>query len=525
MKKLMYILLIILIVTGIILFFKGRQPANQSLDEKKVNPVQKPVVLLMVDSLMEKPLLQVINEGRAPALQFLMEKGHLYPDVVSSYPTMSVSIDSTLLTGVYPEHHRVPGLVWFDEKNKELINYGSAREEILKLGYKNVIENSLFHLNHTHLSREVKTIHEELALQGFQSSTINALIYRGPEKTTITFPEALSNVDVLPEGYDIETPELFSYGAFAQFSPVNKNNNQIWEAYGFNDKFSTQELKYLMENNKLPAFTLAYFSDLDKEVHKSGAEKHLNAIEKVDIQLQELLNTYESWEEAIKDKVWIVMGDSGQADVHEAKEEGLINLHEIFHSFTIHRIAEPIKDEDQLVLALNERMAFIHRLDSTIQIEELVGKLQQDERIGFIAWKNNEGQNVVAGNNEERLVFQPNGPTIDPYEKSWTVEGNLALLDISVNDNTITYGNYPDALARLHSSLRSHQGNYLVVDAKPGYEFVAEGTPTHPGGGSHGSLHKQDAMVPMIVTGTDTKPLHMRMVDLKQWILQIINSK
>ena len=35
----------------------------------------------------------------------------------------------------------------------------------------------------------------------------------------------------------------------------------------------------------------------------------------------------------------------------------------------------------------------------------------------------------------------------------------------------------------------------LSSPAKPGYEFIGEGSPTHVGGASHGGLHKQDSFV------------------------------
>lgn len=122
-----------------------------------------------------------------------MEHGRLYPDVVSSYPTMSVTIDSTLLTGTYSDKHRVPGLVWYDENEKRLVNYGSAREEVFKLGVKQVAEDNLYKLNHKHLHRDVKTIHETLADAGQQSASINALVYRGNEKRRCIFPKSQQN--------------------------------------------------------------------------------------------------------------------------------------------------------------------------------------------------------------------------------------------------------------------------------------------------------------------------------------------
>ncbi|MDI3411006.1 hypothetical protein QKW52_15005 [Bacillus sonorensis] len=55
------------------------------------------------------------------------------------------------------------------------------------------------------------------------------------------------------------------------------------------------------------------------------------------------------------------------------------------------------------------------------------------------------------------------------------------MLDITISETKIEYGKFPDAFARLYSSCVSHEGDYLIVSAKPGYEFIGEGSPTHIG--------------------------------------------
>ncbi|WP_370529757.1 alkaline phosphatase family protein [Alkalihalobacillus sp. AL-G] len=521
-----YVLAIAILITilTVIFFIKARKPVTQSLETKLFKRPSKQVVLLIIDSLMDEPLQKAIKEGRVPAFEFFMKHGSYYPNVVSSYPTMSVTIDSTLLTGTYSDKHQVPALVWYDEKTKRFVSYGSAWKEVLKLGVKNVAKDTLYHLNHTHLSRKVKTIHEELAMTGSQSSSINVLVYRGEDKTMLHLPKLLSKLNIVPEKLHIETSLLFSYGRLAQYSPKNNQNNQLWKGVGFNDKFSAQELVFLIENGKLPAFTIAYFPDLDKNVHKKGPVNHLGAIEKVDKQLQEILNAYESWDEALNDVVWIVMGDSGQATVGNDKNKSFIDLRSILESYRIHKITEPIQEDDQIVLGLNERMTFIYSLDEDLSLEDIVKHLKRDDRIGVIAWKNGTAAKVLAGGNKGLLTFEPNGTYKDRYDQSWSLVGELDVLDLTVENEQIDYGKYPDVLARLYSSLSSHPGRYIVVDAKPGYEFVGEGSPTHLGGASHGSIHKDDSLIPMIVTGTDLKPKHLRIVDMKSWILQILKN-
>src|SRR6476620_1964447 len=87
------------------------------------------VILLIVDTLMDSSLQAALNTVNVPAFQFFIEKGCYFPDVVSPFPTMSVTVDSTLLTGVYSDKHKVPGLVWYNQKEKRIVNYGSRSEE------------------------------------------------------------------------------------------------------------------------------------------------------------------------------------------------------------------------------------------------------------------------------------------------------------------------------------------------------------------------------------------------------------
>ncbi|HWO96006.1 MAG TPA: alkaline phosphatase family protein [Bacillus sp. (in: firmicutes)] len=484
------------------------------------NAKKKRVIMLVVDSLMNAPLQEALKTGKAPALRFFMENGRHFPDVVSSFPTMSVNIDSTLLTGVYADVHKLPGLVWFSVKEKRLINYGTHIKELRKTGIVKWINDILYHLNDEHLSRDIKTIHEELADNGKTSASINAYVYRGKTQHYLKLPKLLTWFTSLANNRAIYGPGLFSYGALSRLNP-SKRNNHFWQKYGFNDKFSARELIYLIQNNQLPAFTLVYFPDLDHSVHRKGPQS-TKGIKEVDRQLQKILNTYGSWDEALQDNHWIVMGDSGQAPIDTVRKKALIDLKQLLCSYRIMKLKEGIKDNDQIILGINERMTFVYSLDSKqLPLSTIAKTLQNDDRIDVIAWKEGEAIKVISGIKAGELIFQSNGEYMDQYGQSWSVRGDLEILDLTFKNNEMLYDTYPDALSRLQSALTSHEGSYLVINAKPGFEFIGESSPTHVGGASHGGLHKQESLVPMIVTGTNSSPKYLRIVDLKDWILTL----
>lgn len=164
-------------------------------------------------------------------------------------------------------------------------------------------------------------------------------------------------------------------------------------------------------------------------------------------------------------------------------------------------------------------MAYIYVNDKQVELSEIVNILKEDERIGFIAWKDEQTNYVVSPQHGEELTFSPHGSYVDEYEQSWDIDGEMSVLDLMMSEEgRIQYQDYPDALARLHGSLHSQEGRVIIVDAKPSYEFIEEHSHDHTGGGAHGSLHKVDSIVPIIVAGTNEFAQYNRLVDVKEWI-------
>ncbi|MBM7587134.1 putative AlkP superfamily pyrophosphatase or phosphodiesterase [Bacillus pakistanensis] len=491
------------------------------ISQEKMVEKSKPVIMLVIDTLMDPPLKEAINNNRAPALKFFMEKGMYFPDVVTAFPTMSVNVDTTILTGTYCNDHHLPGLVWFNKKENRLINYGSHIRELWKLGLSQSLEDILFNMNENHISNGVKTIHEELEDKGKNSASINTLVYRGNTSHIYRLPKLLTWFTSIQKDRSTMGAKAFTYGSLKRIS-TSKRYQRLWQKFGFNNSFAVQELTYLLKKDQLPSFSIVYFPELDQSVHKNG-RMDVKGIEKVDQHLQDILNVYDSWEEALQDNIWIVLGDNGQAWIDSDRKVALIDLRELLGSYRIMKLSKGVQPKDQIVLAVNERMSYIYTLDKEVlPIHTLIETLQNDKRIDVIAWQEGSLIKITSGEKKGELHFREGGDLYDEYNQKWFIEGDLGLLDIRIDENQIHYGDYPDALARLSSSLKSHEGDFIIVSAKPGYEFIGEGSPTHVGGASHGGLHQQDSLVPMIVTGTDSTPSHLRMINLKEWILSLI---
>lgn len=489
----------------------------------KANLNGKPIIFIMIDSLMDKPLRKAIQEGRAPALQFLLNKGHYYPQVVSSFPTMSVTIDSTLLTGVYADGHQVPGLVWYSGKEGRMIFYGNGAKEALKIDQPQVLMDAIYQLNQVQLNKKTKTIHEELDEKGKNSASINAVVFRGKTEHVLRMPQWVADFTSLPEQINVTGPKWLSYAALSQQDPKNIMDTTVWKKYGMNDEFSAQDTAYLIKQNKLPNVTITYFPENDNVVHRRGPSE-LGGIEKADQALQEVLGAYGSWEQAAKNAIWIVMGDSGQSYVYDNRDVSIVDLRPLLNRYRIAKINQTVRTEDQIVIAANERMAYIYAIDPKVEISDIVKLLKNEEKLDIIAMKDDKNIRVTAGKSDKSFSFRSGGKYVDEYGQSWTVWGEPDLVDISITNNRIKYGRYPDVLARLNGSMNSHEGRYVVVTVQPGYEIVGESSPTHINGGAHGSLHELDSLVPLIITGTSTQPKTLRIVDIKDWIMKLVNG-
>ncbi len=90
---------------------------------------------------------------------------------------------------------------------------------------------------------------------------------------------------------------------------------------------------------------------------------------------------------------------------------------------------------------------------------------------------------------------------IDPRGEGWDVEGEMGALSLEERDGRVVSDAYPDALARLWAALRSPHAGEILISLAPGSECVDWGGASHLGGGSHGSLHAEDSLVPLLAVG------------------------
>ncbi|OUS77748.1 phosphodiesterase [Paenibacillus sp. MY03] len=525
-KKSLFLMMIFTLIMA--LGCQKQEIAPKEQDLVRVKSIKgedsKKVILLQIDSLMAQAIDRGIAQKELPTIQFLIENGQYYKNVVSSFPTMSVTIDCSLLTGAYPDRHHVPGLIWYSMKDRKLINYGTGPMEVIKHGVDPVLVDALVNLNGSHLNRKLPTIYEDLARLGLKSGSINGLIYRGNMDHNLTIPPWIQVPASLPKTIPVKGPDFLALGSLSDpLEDIKKMPDGLISRMGLNNQFSVETVKYLIEANKLPDFLYVYLPDLDQKLHKKGPSE-LDGVKKLDQQLHSLLQSFDSPKEALDKVIFILVGDSGMTQILPARENPVIDLPSFFSGYKILPQGETATGETEIVLAVNETMAYVYNLKADKPLRDIADLLKTDPRIDIISWKEKEWIYAIQGENSKELRFKANGKLIDPYQQKWTVEQNAEVLDLKINTqhHTLKYGHYPDVLQRLSGALFSHPGNYLVVTAKPGYELAGTSSPTHKGGGGHGSLGQAESLVPLIVSGTDQKPQYLRLIDVKSFLLKLL---
>jgi predicted AlkP superfamily pyrophosphatase or phosphodiesterase len=485
----------------------------------------KKVILLLVDSLMPVTLGQCVSHRTVPALKFLQDRGRYWSDCVTVFPTMTASVDSSLLTGEYPDKHKVPGLVWYDPKTKKLINYINDWKCILKLGLADCIHNAIYDLNEKHLSKDVSTLFEELAIRNKSSASINAFVHRGTQRHRIKLP-FLFNMILRSKSFTqpISGPEVLTFGSIVESEVtrrIPKKVKSLSNCGGINDTFAIQAAKSLIQSKSQPDFMLIYLPDNDHKVHKTNPAHAENSLIRVDEQIQELLNSFYSWDDALEKCVFIVVSDHGQTRI-EQDQSFSVDLDLLLHNFKIMQPGDKENNHD-LIIANNERMAYIYPL-KTEKTQMIIKHLRTESRLDIVAWKDGNGVRAAEGGTGREIYYEPGGPFMDMYNTSWHITGEWDTLDLNLTEGIVCYGDYPDALSRLYGALYSQDIPSIVITARPRYELESKYCPTHKGGGSHGSLHKYDSLIPLIISDTEQYVIgdSPRLVDLKPFILNLL---
>jgi hypothetical protein len=462
------------------------------------------LVLAVIDSLHPEMLDRAIDEGSAPALAAIRDRGTYVPDCVSTFPSVTPVASACITTGAGPADHLIPSMNWYHRGEGRYVEYGSSMPATRAFGVFRSLTDTVYNMNMGHLSRSLRTVFEHLDDADIRTACTTFLIYRGRYRHE---PWAQARLRRLAEAaqfnHAVWGPRELFYADL--FDTRNTGCTSTLGMPGQRDRHTGCVGAYLVEND-LFDFMLFSLPDNDTWSHRYGPQAQLRSIAEADRALERIMHVGGGVEKFLDEHAVIVMSDHSQTEVDKR-----VNLVEGLSGWRVLQPSDVAPDEAELAVCPAARSAMVYVLgdhDRDEQVARAARDLQDLEGADLIA-RSADGEAIVWSERGE-LRFRAGGELEDLRGGTWSVDGDLATLDLTVEDGRVTSAAYPDALGRLWSALECPRTGDLLISAEPGYEFADWGGADHLGGGSHGSLHRGDSLGVLLTAGVE-------MPDREQW--------
>ncbi len=461
------------------------------------------LILAVIDGLQPAMVRRAIATGGAPTIAALSERGLHVDDCIAAFPSVTPVCAATIATGVGPELHRVPSINWYHRGERRYVEYGSSFQASRAHGIQRSLTDTIYNLNLAHLAHEVPTIFESLDDAGVRTAGTTYLIYRGRFRHPVSSEGGLTRLARAVFPHAVWGPrELFYADIFATRRTGCRSQLGL---PGVRDQHAGCVGAYLVEHD-LFDFLLLSLPDNDTYSHRTGPEGQLTSIAGADRQLARLAEAAGGLEDLLDRYAVIVMGDHAHSLVERS-----IALVDAFAPLRVARPADREPGDAELAVSPAARAAMIYVLDPGRRERLLEGlvetALELDGVDLAIRLDAESGEGVVSGA-QGTLRFAPAGARSggqlrvrDERGHAWALHGDLEVLAASLEGDALISEAYPDPLARMWSALRCPTAGDLLLSAEPGWEFVDWGGSAHLRGGSHGSLHADDSLSTLIVSG------------------------
>jgi hypothetical protein len=476
---------------------------------------RKKLVLAVIDALSPDMLDQAVAEGDAPALAALLDCGTYVRDCISTFPSVTPVASAAIATGCGPGEHHIPSMNWFHRGEERYVEYGSSLAATRAFGIVRSLYDTVYNMNLAHLSRAHRTVFEHLDDAGFRTACTTYLIYRGRTRHD---PSGGSVYRRIAEAAQFRHPV---YGARELFYAdlFDSRDTGCTSALGMpgqRDRHTACVGAYLVEHG-LFDFLLFSLPDNDTYSHKVGPDGQVRSIAEADRALERIMHVAGGAEAFLEEHAVIVMSDHSQTAVEQS-----INLAEAFADMRVLAPGDVAPTEAELAACPSARSAMVYALDEARRDELVrgaVNTLREVDGVDLVVTGEN-GEAVVRSRRGE-LRFQPGGELADGRGLRWSLQGDEAALELSVGGGEVASDTYPDALGRLWSALTCPHSGDVLVSADVGFEFVDWGGAEHVGGGSHGSLHRDDSEGVLLMCGLETAEReHWALEDVTPLVLE-----
>jgi hypothetical protein len=461
----------------------------------------KKLVLVVVDAMKPAMLERAVTSGRAPALQRLIEHGEIVDDCVAAFPSVTPVCAASIATGAAPDEHEIPSMNWWHRGEERYVEYGTSFGASRAFGFRQSLTDTIYNMNLEHLSPSVRTVFERLDDAGVRTAGTTYLMYRGRHRHEPAQDTALTRLATTVFRHAVYGPLEFFYADL--FASRRTPCRSQFGMPGIRDQHSGCVGEFLIEHD-LFDFMLLSLPDNDTHSHRRGPLGQVDSLAAADRQLVRLMDAAGGPDAFLDEHAVIVCSDHSQSLVEQE-----IDLFRAFDGFGV-RAAQRPRPGDEVAVCPSSRFAQVYVLDRDRR-RELVPRVERTllalDGIDLVMRMTDhpDGEAVVRGQRDEdtaELRFAPRGDLADARGGRWSVDGDLGLVGLRVEDGQIRSAAYPDALGRIWSALRCRAAGDVLASARPGFEFLDWGGAHHVGGGSHGSLHANDSLGTLLWCGT-----------------------
>ncbi|MGB3635572.1 MAG: alkaline phosphatase family protein [Rubrobacteraceae bacterium] len=467
--------------------------------ESNYNPVPKPVLLLVIDGIKPEVLRAAMAAGETPNLAALAVRGEAIWDAVSVFPSITPAATAAIATGKAPAKSGIVGHAWYDDIEKRVVVYGAMTETVISTGPVKVFHNNVWRMNRDDL--HAATLFEDLHDQGVDGACVNFPIRRGPHNHQVrmkTVGGYLKGSRYL--GSSVGGPKEYYMGDLfysrkTAFSG-RKGNGGIRRSAGINDEYAARIGAMLVKEKAAP-FNLIYFFKGDSVAHHKGLEAQRRYLKTADGYVGRIFEAGGGVEQVLEDYAVLALSDHGHDPLLTKRR--YVSLYRIPGEKVSLGANAGFTNGTSVVAVPNGRSALLYLREGADR-ESLAGHLLPRRGVDLAAWL--DGEWGVVRRLGSTLRFRPGDGPQDSFGRYWELEGSLDALDLTLSEDDLSYGDYPDALERLWGFLHSSRGGDLVLSATPGYTFGEVSGGYHTAS-DHGSLHASDSNVFMLASGIE----------------------
>ena len=479
-------------------------------------------------------LKKAVAEGRAPTFGRLIKQGVLIEDCVSSFPSVTPVASAEMVTGVAADQHWISGMNWYHRVEQRYVEYGSSLDASRAFGLFRSLYDLVYNMNMAHLNPGIETVFESLDDIDVRTASTPFLIYRGRHRHEVTLEGMMGKAieaGILKFHHGTWGPKELFYGELYSSIDTPCKPSSI---PGKRDGYSACCAAELISRDRFD-FMLLSFPDNDNYSHRHGPLESINSIEKADLCMGEVIRAAGGMDHFLENHALILLADHAHSEV----EKPLSIIEDLGEKWHVLQPSEDRPELAELAVSPTSRAAHVYLIGDSAgpfrhkEVRETTAGLDGVELTCWLERPDGnaivrtgpgcpEGEFVaVVERDGEQIRFRPAkegeaGAVGDLRDGKWIIDGDATTIDGEIEEDTFLCETYPDALGRVYMALTAPHAGDIMVSATLGYECLDWGNIAHIGGGSHGSLRREDSSGPLLFVGCGPESA----TDKAQWALR-----